>query len=115
MSTVRSPAFLRRLRLRRPSAAGEADSLHEEPLLRTALLGPAQMAEHARGLARAHETAPAPGREQLLGRLAANERLIRDAYRVTAGASRRGHRLPPAGEWFLERRAYRRAAWRRIR
>jgi hypothetical protein len=61
--------------------------------------------EHAKALAGWHEVGAGITRWQpdlLLPRLRANERVLRDSYDVVTGAVKRGGRITPAAEWFLD-------------
>jgi cyclic beta-1,2-glucan synthetase len=73
--------------------------------LRGELLGPDQLAEKARSVARTQRLRPAPGDRReapLLARLAQTRRILDDAQsRLTAGAAR-GVDVGPAGEWLLD-------------
>ncbi len=73
-----------------------------EPPLRAELFSTDQMEEHGVRLASAHRLAPGRVPDQLLSRLAANERaLIETCDRLTA-AVRANDRITPAGEWLLD-------------
>ena len=62
---------------------------------------PEQLAEQALDLAHSHQLAARPGRDQLLARLADNERILQEAHhRLMRAAELRA--IPPAGLWFVE-------------
>jgi len=78
--------------------------LDEQPL-RAELFSVSQLEEHAKALAGWHDVGDAAHRrepDQLLPRLRANEKLLREAYEVVADAVKRGRRITPAAEWFLD-------------
>jgi cyclic beta-1,2-glucan synthetase len=77
----------------------------DEQPLRAELFSVSQLEEHAKTLAGWHGVGGrANGREpdRLLPRLRANERVLRDAYDVVTDAVKRGRRITPAAEWFLD-------------
>ena len=77
----------------------------DEQPLRGELFSVSQLEEHARALAGWHDVGGAATRRQpdrLLPRLRANERVLRDAYDVVTEAVKRGRRITPAAEWFLD-------------
>ncbi|WP_281048855.1 glucoamylase family protein [Thauera sp. GDN1] len=73
-----------------------------EAPLRAELFSSEQMAQHGKALAVAHELAPGPRPDQLLIRLAANERALVDASRRLTTAVTENRRITPAGEWLLD-------------
>jgi len=83
-------------------AREEAD---EQPL-RGELFSISQLEDHARSLTcwqaatgrRRFSWAP----ERLLARLSANEKVLREAYDLVAEGVKRGRRITPAAEWFLD-------------
>ena len=93
------------------AAAGAAAD--EQPL-RAELFSVSQLEQHAKSLAGWHDVGaaggrarrglgrPARGPDLLLPRLHANEVLLRQAYELVAGAVKRGQRITPAAEWFLD-------------
>ena len=95
-------------RLRRRAGHGElrgAQSPADELPLRGELFSVSQLEEHARELAGWHDVRGAAIRQQpdrLLPRLRANERVLRDAYNVVTEAVKRGRRITPAAEWFID-------------
>jgi len=74
--------------------------------LRGELFSISQLEDHARSLtgwqpaAGGARVSRAPDR--LLSRLAANERVLREAYDLVALGVKRGRRITPAAEWFLD-------------
>src|SRR5438874_203866 len=81
------------------------DLLANEQPLRAELFSISQLEEHAKALAGWHDVGGATaGREpdRLLPRLRTNEWLLRDAYNVVSDAVKRGRRITPAAEWFLD-------------
>src|SRR5688572_28819879 len=106
---VRS-TFNRLDRVLRRGAAGDGDgggvrsSAHEQPL-QAELFSVSQLELHAKSLAGWHgvgDAAPSRGPDRLLPRLRANERVLRDAYEVVTDGVKRGRRITPAAEWFLD-------------
>src|SRR5688572_15520608 len=107
---VRS-TFNRLDRLVRRGATGGDDgggngarSLADEQPLRAELFSVSQLEQHAKSLAGWQEVdgAPSRGPDRLLPRLRANERVLRDAYEVVTDGVKRGRRITPAAEWFLD-------------
>jgi cyclic beta-1,2-glucan synthetase len=75
---------------------------NDEPPLRAELFSADQMEQHGVRLASAHRLMPGRVPEQLLSRLAANERvLIETCNRLTATVAAK-HRITPAAEWLLD-------------
>src|SRR5204863_6215307 len=75
----------------------------EEYPLRAELFSVHQLEQHAKSLAGWHEVAPRDrGRDRLLPRLAENETVLRETYELVTEALRRGRRITPAAEWFLD-------------
>ena len=70
--------------------------------LRAALFTGEQMRAHGRALASRHVLDAQPGRDRLLGRLAANETVLVDVGRMLAGALAAGSAITPAAEWLLD-------------
>ncbi|MGN6518566.1 MAG: GH36-type glycosyl hydrolase domain-containing protein [Dokdonella sp.] len=75
-----------------------------EAPLSAELLNAEQLEERGRELSGEHAHAGVAHlrTSHLLDRLGANERVIRDACLVLAGAVKAGHRVTPAGEWLLD-------------
>ncbi len=75
---------------------------HAQLPLRAQLFSAEQMERHGRKLAAAHQCDDAPAPDQLIPRLAENERVLRQA-RETLTQAVRAHRLiTPASEWLLD-------------
>ena len=70
--------------------------------LRGELFSTEQLRRHARMVAGGHRLARHRTSGRLLGRLADNERVLVDTYRLLAAATRRGRRIAPASEWLLD-------------
>lgn len=79
---------------------GETVSSAEEPF-RAELFDLEQLVEHARMLAATHKVIVKPGPNPLLGRLGANEKVLR-AYNEDTTKVERTRRLTPAAEWLLD-------------
>src|SRR6478609_7933927 len=91
---------MRRQRLMNRRDVAGADA--EQPL-RAELFSIHQLEEHARWLAESHELAPrGRGTDLLLPRLGENEKLLRETYELVTDGLRRGRRITPAAEWFLD-------------
>ncbi|MEO5596346.1 MAG: cyclic beta 1-2 glucan synthetase, partial [Lysobacteraceae bacterium] len=75
---------------------------HAQLPLRAQLFSAEQMERHGRKLAAAHQCDDGPAPDQLIPRLAENERVLRQA-RETLTQAVRAHRLiTPASEWLLD-------------
>jgi cellobiose phosphorylase len=75
----------------------------DEQPLRAELFSVSQLEQHAKSLAAWHELESGPsGADQLLPRLASNEVVLREAYELVSAAVKRGRRITPAAEWFLD-------------
>jgi cyclic beta-1,2-glucan synthetase len=70
--------------------------------LRSELFNASQLEIHAESLANWHQIDAHPGPDRLLARLAANERVLLEAYQLVTAAVGRKHRISPAGEWLLD-------------
>ncbi len=84
---------------------GGMDSLADERPLRAELFSVNQLEQHAKSMAGWHEVGSVKagrGADKLLPRLRANERVLRDAYEVVTDAVKKGRRITPAAEWFLD-------------
>jgi cellobiose phosphorylase len=75
--------------------------VEEEPF-RAELFSVNQLERHARSLAGWHEVGRVRGPDRLLPRLAANEVVMRQAYDLISDAVKKGRRITPAAEWFLD-------------
>ena len=73
-----------------------------EPPLRAELFSTGQMEQHGVRLASAHRLAPGRVPDQLLSRLAANERALIETCDGLTAAVRANDRITPAGEWLLD-------------
>jgi hypothetical protein len=75
----------------------------DEQPLRAELLSISQLEHHAKSLAALHEVDwRASGPDRLLPRLESNEVVLRQAYALVTDAVKRGRRITPAAEWFLD-------------
>jgi cyclic beta-1,2-glucan synthetase len=70
--------------------------------LRSELFSVDQLEHHAEALAQWHQIEYRPGTDRLLDRLADNERILLDAYRVLTDAAAHNRPISPAGEWLLD-------------
>jgi cyclic beta-1,2-glucan synthetase len=82
----------------------EASPQPEELPLRDELFSIDQLDRHAKTLAAWHEVTVGPSRgpDFLLPRLSTNEAILRKAYGLVADAVKRGRRITPAAEWFID-------------
>jgi cellobiose phosphorylase len=74
----------------------------EEPPLRAELFSVEQMERHGARLAATHQLRRGRVPDQLLSRLAGNERVLGDTCDLLAAAVAGKHRITPAGEWLLD-------------
>jgi hypothetical protein len=76
----------------------------EELPLRSELFSVSQLELHAKTMAGLHHGATSTGRshDRLLPRLDDNQEVLADAYSVATEAVKRGRRVTPAAEWFLD-------------
>ena len=85
---------------------GRADSLSkyagEEPPLRSELFSADQMEQHGKSLAVAHRLAPGRTPDQLLKRLAENDRILAEVCDLLTAAVTANRRVTPAAEWLLD-------------
>lgn len=70
--------------------------------LRSEMFNVAQLERHAETLAEWHQVDPGHGPDRLLTRLAANEKILLEAYRLVTEVCVRNQRVSPAGEWLLD-------------
>jgi cyclic beta-1,2-glucan synthetase len=86
------------------SGNGSADRAADELPLRAELFSVGQLENHAKSLAQRHVVSRGGRREsnRLLSRLTANEGVLREAYDLVTAAVKRGRRITPAAEWFLD-------------
>jgi hypothetical protein len=95
-TAARWRARLRGNSLARPQIVGDAPPLREE------LFGADQMEQHGKTLAGSHRLSSQPGADQLLARLAENEDVLLQAYKLLTTAGKANRRISPAGEWLLD-------------
>jgi cyclic beta-1,2-glucan synthetase len=74
----------------------------DEPPLRAELFSTEQMEQHGVRLATAHRLTSRKAPDQLLARLAANERVVIATCNQLTEAVAASHRITPAGEWLLD-------------
>ncbi len=93
-------------RSRRPVGGAGAGlpgrALHDDPPLRAELFSGDQMEQHGVRLASAHRVTAERLPDQLLSRLAENERVLIDTCRRLTAAVAAKQRITPAGEWLLD-------------
>ncbi len=83
------------------------DNLNEKfadkrPPLRSELFTEEQLEHHARGLAAKHILISGHPSEQLLKRLAENEKILLEVHALLTSEVRENNRIAPAGEWLLD-------------
>ena len=108
MTIAKLANFKGRLRLQQPSDGQPNEARrngHERPF-RGELFSVNQLQRHAQLVAGWHRVDPSHprigARDRLLSRLAENHRLLRRQYELIAAAAKRGQRLTPGAEWFLD-------------
>ena len=74
----------------------------DELPLRSELFSANQMEQHGRILADMHQLKPGHPRDHLLARLAENERLLLEVYKLLTEDVKVDRRITPAGEWLLD-------------
>lgn len=74
----------------------------DEPPLRAELFSVDQMEHHGKILAAAHTLTKGSDKDQLLTRLADNERVLNEVCSQLIAAARANQRITPAGEWLLD-------------
>src|SRR6187551_1536720 len=74
----------------------------ERPPLRSELFTEEQLEIHARGLAARHILISGNPSEQLLKRLAENEKILLEVHSLLTEAVKENERIAPAGEWLLD-------------
>jgi cellobiose phosphorylase len=74
----------------------------DQPPLRSELFSSEQMKQHGKTLAGSHKLGPRGFRDQLLTRLAENERILTGACNLLTSAVNANRRIAPAGEWLLD-------------
>ncbi|MBC7817126.1 MAG: cyclic beta 1-2 glucan synthetase, partial [Planctomycetaceae bacterium] len=70
--------------------------------LRSELFSVAQLEQHAEALAQWHQVNPGRGKDRLSARLASNEEILLEAYRLVTDAVDHNRRISPASEWLLD-------------
>src|SRR5487761_2064381 len=95
-SATRLWTRLRGNSLARPQPAGDA------PPLRAELFGAEQMEQHGKSLAGSHRLGSQRGTDKLLARLAENEDVLLQAYKLLTTEGKANRRISPAGEWLLD-------------
>ena len=70
--------------------------------LRSEMFSIAQLEHHAEALAEWHQVDPRRGPDKLLARLAANEKILLEAYKLVTEADENHRRVSPASEWLLD-------------
>src|SRR3982750_2693377 len=74
----------------------------EPPPFRSELFTEEQLQQHARGLAAKHVLISEHPSEQLLKRLAENEKILLEVHALLTEAVKENERIAPAGEWLLD-------------
>jgi cyclic beta-1,2-glucan synthetase len=98
----------RLLRLERSGLGGNGSFIPtaDELPLRAELFSVSQLENHAKWLAQRDEVVvgrgAGRGSNRLLQRLTSNEKVLREAYELVAEAVKRGRRITPAAEWFID-------------
>ena len=92
LATLKAPWRKRSPRLRN----------NDEPPLRAELFSTAQMEQHGRVLANAHQVSGRSAANRLLARLTDNESALIDACALLREATRSGRQITPADEWMLD-------------
>jgi len=80
----------------------ESKSQGKEAPLRSELFSREQMKQHGKILAASHEVALERTADQLLSRLADNEKVLNETCRLLTTAVKENRRIAPAGEWLLD-------------
>ena len=70
--------------------------------LRSEMFSVAHLEHHAEALAEWHQVDPRRGSDKLLARLAANEKILLEAYKLVTEADENHRRVSPASEWLLD-------------
>lgn len=73
-----------------------------EAPLRSELFSTEQMKQHGKLLAASHSVARRPASDQLLARLADNEKILKETCHLLITAIKANRRIAPAGEWLLD-------------
>ncbi len=82
--------------------AGPREPWDDEPPLRSELFSAQQMEQHGAALAQSHQLSPAHAQNQLLKRLAENERVLSQTCKLLVEAIKQGRQITPASEWLLD-------------
>ncbi len=90
-----------RLRLSHPEEGSQFSADGDAPL-QAELFSATQLEQYGPVLAESHRVVDWQGPDQLLARLADNERRLRDACLLLTTAMGVDHRISPAGEWLLD-------------
>ncbi len=94
-----------RVPLRPFSANGNGQSYQhraDEPPLRAELFSVNQLEQHAKSIAGWHKVGDEPASDLLLSRLSDNQEVLAHTYDLVTDAIKRGRRITPAAEWFLD-------------
>ena len=73
-----------------------------EAPFRSELFSREQMTHHGKSLAASHAVARGRAPDQLLARLADNEKVLNEACHLLTAAAKANRRIAPAGEWLLD-------------
>ncbi len=79
-----------------------SDYAGDEPPLRSELFSADQMEQHGKSLAASHTLTPRHSKDQLITRLAENERILVEVSQLLTAAVAANRRITPAGEWLLD-------------
>ena len=93
---------LSHIRLRSRGNAATRKFADDEQPLRSELFSSEQMRSHGKALAGTHKLHPGRPADQLLARLAENERVLIDAADLLSTAVKANRAIVPAGEWLLD-------------
>jgi cellobiose phosphorylase len=83
------------------SDSAQKNTFDELPL-RSELFSANQMEQHGKILAVVHQLKPGHHRDHLLARLAGNESLLLEVYKLLTEDVKEDRRITPAGEWLLD-------------
>ncbi|MEP6675615.1 MAG: hypothetical protein ABJA78_10680, partial [Ferruginibacter sp.] len=75
---------------------------NERPPLRSELFTEEQLEQHAIAISRKHTLISGHPSEQLLTRLAENERILLEVHSLLTETAKQNNRIVPAGEWLLD-------------
>ncbi|MFT3682089.1 MAG: glucoamylase family protein [Ferruginibacter sp.] len=76
--------------------------INERPPLRSELFTEEQLKQHARAISGKHVLTSGQVSEQLLKRLAENEKILLEVHTILTGVVNRNERVVPAAEWLLD-------------